>query len=106
VATTSDQTPVFINLKVDRTEHLLAVNRLGPNTQAAIRTLLTEFRFRGWHDPGNAALAIVRALEAAHGVLPPSRAARAVPADFLSRNNLSRHQLAGLLTELASRSIK
>jgi hypothetical protein len=81
---------------------LLSLSSLGRTPQAAIRTLLTAFRHRGWRDYG-AALAIVRALENADGSLPIVAAARHVPSDFLARNSVRRRDVEVLLRELSIR---
>ena len=81
----------------------LSVQLLGPTSQAAIRVLLTEFRNKGWTDSSNAALAIVRAVEASSGGLTPSRAAQAVPSQFLAENHLKAADLEQLLQDLADR---
>jgi hypothetical protein len=79
------------------------VHLLGPTSQAAIRVLLTEFRHLGWADSSNAALAIVRAVEASPGGLAPSKAARAAPSEFLAENDLKQADLESMLRDLVDR---
>lgn len=86
-----------------RPPRTLSVGLLGPTSQAAIRLLLTEFRNRGWTDSSNAALAIVRAVEASSVGVAPSRAARAAPPQFLAENDLKPADLEHLLGDLAQR---
>jgi len=68
-----------------------------------MRLLLTEFRNKGWTDSSNAALAIVRAVEASSVGLAPSKAARAAPSQFLAENDLKVADLEQLLQDLADR---
>jgi predicted component of type VI protein secretion system len=77
------------------------LSHIGPTPQAAIRTLLDLFRARGWRDHG-AALAVVRALEEAGGVLSVSAAVRAMPSIFFARNALRRADAERALSELVS----
>ncbi len=79
------------------------LNKLGPSTQSAIRTLLNEFYYRGWKDRSGAAISIVRGLESAGGILSAKQAARLVPADFLVQNDLDRDKVEDLLLTLAKR---
>jgi hypothetical protein len=81
---------------------VITMRQLGPTPQAAVRTLLTEFRYRGWKDSGNVALAIVRALEAADGALPITRAAKAAPDEFLTQNEIRRRELEQMFEQLAA----
>lgn len=74
---------------------------LGPTPQAAIRTLLDLIRDHGWRDHG-AALAVVRAVEDAGGVISISAAVRAMPKIFLARNDLRRMDVERALSELVS----
>jgi hypothetical protein len=88
---------------VARTRGELTLRRLGDTPQAALRVLLTEFRYRGWRDPDVAALSIIRALDAAAGELTAVQAAAAVPSSFLLQNRISRRDLELMLKQLIQR---
>ncbi len=85
-----------------RVAPLLQLKTLGTTPQAATRRLLTEFRRRGWQDPGASAVAIVRALEETRGGITPRRAAALIGQDFLAVNGLKRSDVEYLLSGLAS----
>lgn len=80
----------------------LTLSQLGATPQAAVRTLLTAFRGRGWRDHGGA-IAIVRVLESAQRPSSPQRLARAVDASFLRDNDVNRSDVADVLAELANK---
>lgn len=80
----------------------LHLAEFGVSPQHALRLLLTEFRTRGWRDPGDAALLVIRQIEKRPGITP-ERAAAAAPAAFFDVNNLRRRDLADALVEISRR---
>ena len=80
----------------------LHLEAFGISSKHALRRLLNEFRTRGWHDPGDTALLVIRRVELQPGV-SPERAAAAAPPEFFDMNHLRRKDLADALSEIASR---
>lgn len=76
----------------------------GTSEQQALRRVLSEFRFRGWVDSGDAALQIVRCIAREPGVLP-SRAARAAPGAFFAANRISQRDLENALAHVADKRL-
>jgi hypothetical protein len=81
----------------------LYLDSFGTSAKHGLRRLLTEFKARGWRDPGDAALLVIRTIEAQPGITP-ERAAAAAPLDFFDRNSISRKDLAEALSDVANRS--
>jgi hypothetical protein len=80
----------------------LYVEALGVSPKHALRELLTEFRQRGWRDPGDAALLVIRRIEQRPGILS-ALAASAAPPEFFEVNHIRRKDLADALNDLANR---
>lgn len=80
----------------------LYLDAFGISSKHAIRHLLSEFRSRGWRDPGDAAFLIIHRIETKPGVAP-ERAAAAAPAEFLDLNDIKRSDIAEMLTTVARR---
>jgi hypothetical protein len=80
----------------------LHVEAFGISQKHALRRLLTEFRHRGWRDPGDAALLVIRKIEKQPGVAA-TRAAAAAPAAFFDLNHITKKDLAAALVEIAAR---
>lgn len=78
----------------------IALRHLGGSSQAAVRRIIGEFVNRSWRDDGEAALSMVRSLEAAGGSGTIRRVASAVPASFLAVNGISRRDIQDLLERL------
>jgi SOS response regulatory protein OraA/RecX len=77
------------------------VAALGATPRSAINRVVMELRNRGWQDDGEAALSVIRALEARNGAATPRVLARAVPAEFLSRNDLTRGEFEAFFRDVA-----
>jgi hypothetical protein len=88
---------------VARTTPELELSRLGQTRRLALRTLLTEFRAKGWRDVDGAALAMIERIERSGGHASPRVVAEATPEDFLAVNAVSRAALCRTLTSLAER---
>src|SRR3954464_2453825 len=71
---------------VTRTVPELELSRLGRTRRLAIRTLLTEFRAKGWRDVDGAAMAMIERIERNGGRASPRAVANATPKDFLAVN--------------------
>ncbi len=74
----------------------------GPAPQAALRRLLSGLRARGWHDPDETALALLRALQSSRKPMTPHQLARVVSTSFLTVNGISRADLERFLSEMAN----
>ena len=81
----------------------LYLDALGISSKHAMRKLLSEFRARGWRDPGDAALLIISRIERQPGITA-ERAAAAAPPEFFDLNEIRRSDLAEMLETLAGRS--
>jgi hypothetical protein len=79
----------------------LHLEAFGISSKHALRRLLTEFRTRGWRDPGDAALLVIRRIERQPGVAA-ERAAAAAPSAFFEVNHIDRKDLAEVLSEMAA----
>lgn len=80
----------------------LYLDSFGISSKHGIRRLLSKFRERGWRDPGDAALLVMRRIESQPGIAP-ERAAAAAPPEFFEVNRIRRKDLAAALVELATR---
>lgn len=87
---------------VTGTRNGLHLEAFGISPKHALRKLLNEFRTRGWRDPGDAALLVIRKVERQPGV-SADRAAAAAPPEFFDVNHLKREDLADALREIAAR---
>lgn len=87
---------------VTSTRSGLYLEAFGISSKHALRRLLSEFRTRGWRDPGDAALLVIRTVERQPGV-SAERAAAAAPPEFFDVNQLRRKDLADALCEIAAR---
>jgi hypothetical protein len=84
------------------TQTALHLEAFGISQKHALRRLLTAFRQRGWRDPGDAALLVIRKIEKQPGVAA-NRAAAAAPPEFFDLNHITRKELAEALVEIATR---
>jgi hypothetical protein len=82
--------------------HGLYIDAFGISSKHAIRHLLSEFRSRGWRDPGDAAFLIVHRIETKPGIAP-DRAAAAAPSEFYDLNDIKRADVAEMLAGVARR---
>lgn len=80
----------------------LHLDAFGMSPKHALRRLLTEFRNRGWRDPGDAALLVILKIERRPGI-GADRAAAAAPREFFDVNNIQKKDLADALTAIAAR---
>jgi hypothetical protein len=81
----------------------LHLDAFGMSSKHAIRRLLSEFRNRGWRDPGDAALLVILRIERQPGIAA-DRAAAAAPGEFFDLNHIQRKDLAEALTAIAARA--
>jgi hypothetical protein len=78
----------------------LHLESFGISSKHALRRLLTEFRARGWRDPGDATLLVIRRIETHPGV-GSDRAAAAAPEEFFGLNHIRHRELAEALEDPA-----
>jgi adenosylhomocysteine nucleosidase len=71
----------------------------GQTARRLIRTVLNEWKARGWRDIENTAMSMADLLEAGQ---PPRIAAKAAPTIFLTQNNADREQLVKALEAVAT----
>lgn len=100
---TSDWPALVYAVYAMGTNPALHIDALGLSTKHAVRQLLTEFRYRGWKDPGDAALRVVMMIERNPGI-SCARAADAAPSAFFETNSIRKKDLARVLSDLAGRS--
>lgn len=79
----------------------LHLDAFGISPKHALRRLLTEFRNRGWRDPGDAALLVILKIERQPGIAA-DRAADAAPGEFFDLNHIQKGDLAEALTTIAA----
>ena len=84
------------------THNGLRLEAFGISPKHALRKVLTEFRIRGWRDPGDAALLVIRRIER-HPGITANRAAGAAPPEFFELNQIRKKDLAAALREIARR---
>lgn len=82
----------------------LHLGELGTSEQQALRRVLSEFRFRGWQDTGDAALQIIQRIAREPG-LTAVRAARAAPSAFFAANRIGRRDLEIALADMANKTL-
>jgi hypothetical protein len=80
----------------------LHLEAFGISSKHALRQLLTEFRHRGWRDPGGAAFLVISRIERQPGITA-DRAAAAAPSEFFDVNHIRKSDLARALREMAAR---
>ena len=80
----------------------LHLDAFGMSPKHALRRLLTEFRNRGWRDPGDAALLVILRIERQPGI-GADQAAAAAPREFFDLNHIRKKDLAEALAAIAAR---
>jgi hypothetical protein len=82
----------------------LDLNALGADRQEQLRYVRAALDERGWQDYGDMSQGLIERLAAQGGRAGWQQLARAIPGEFLSRNEIKRRDVEELVQDLLCRS--